>query len=332
LTRRELEEELGSFIDRPFRVEQLYGALYQRGARDFYQITDLSVELRRCLASRYRIGWPTIEARAEAEDQAVKYLLRLEDGAALEVVDIPEKGRRTLCLSTQTGCALGCRFCATGHGGAGRDLTSGEIVAQVLALCGRLLASDSLNLVLMGMGEPLLNLDNVRRALEILGEWVSWRRMTVSTAGLVPGIRSLAEWPRRPNLAISLHAPDEERRRALMPIAAKHPLPELLDALRSFPLEPGRRLTIEYLLIAGLNDAPADADAVSRLLEGIRCKVNLIPVNPDPVLESRMVPPSDGVVARFRERLQRRGLVATVRRRRGGDAGAACGQLRSVSR
>jgi 23S rRNA (adenine2503-C2)-methyltransferase len=184
----------------------------------------------------------------------------------------------------------------------------------------------------MGMGEPLSNLDAVERAVTILGEWISLRRITVSTVGVVPGIQRLARWERRPNLAISLHAADDERRSALMPVNRAWPLAELLGALREFPLEPGRKLTFEYLLVRGFNDAPADADLLVRRLAGLRAKVNLIPVNPDPVLGDQMVPPSAEAVAAFAARLRQRGMVATVRRRRGDDVAAACGQLRAFGR
>jgi len=254
----------------------------------------------------------------------------------VEAVDIPDGARRTFCISSQAGCAMACRFCVTGFWGAGRDLTAGEIVGQVLTIAGRLQAQQSLNLVFMGMGEPLLNLDAVGTAIEVLSEWISLRRITVSTVGVVPAIRRLAAWPRRPNLAISLHAPDDERRSALMPVNRSYPLAELMAALRDFPLEPNRRLTFEYLLIAGVNDRAVDADQLARLLAGAgfqgRSKVNLIPVNPDPVLGERMVPPAAEVVTAFRDRLRARGMVATVRRRRGDDVAAACGQLRAFGR
>ncbi|HRC84330.1 MAG TPA: hypothetical protein PK413_01830, partial [Thermoanaerobaculia bacterium] len=187
-------------------------------------------------------------------------------------------------------------------------------------------------LVFMGMGESLQNLEELRAALEILTEGISWRRITVSTVGIVPGIDALAAWPKRPNLAISLHAPDDSRRSEIMPVNRSYPLAELLGALKRFPLEPGRRLTFEYLLIRGFNDALADADALARRLAGLPAKINLIPINPDAVLGAAMVPPPASVVERFRSRLEERGWIATVRRRRGDEVSAACGQLRAFGR
>jgi 23S rRNA (adenine2503-C2)-methyltransferase len=336
LTRPQLAEALAPVIDRPFRVEQIYRALYERGVHDFAAMTDLSKDLRDRLAERYRIGLPEIAERRPSSDGTCKYLFRLpglSDTATIEAVDIPDGGRRTFCLSSQAGCALACTFCVTGYWGAGRNLTAGEIVAQVLAIrADRDLPADGLNLVFMGMGEPLLNLENLETALAILTESISPHRITVSTVGILPGLEAMARWERRPNLAISLHAPDEERRSQVMPINRTYPLAELMPALRRFPLEKGRKITFEYVLIRGFNDAPRDADLLVKLLNGVRAKVNLIPINPDPVLGDAMVPPDDATVERFKERLRQKGLIATVRKRRGDDVSAACGQLRAFGR
>ncbi len=333
LSRDELAERLEPYVDRPFRVRQIWDAIYGRGEPSFHAMTDLSLELRARLAERFTVGVPPVERLEESADGTAKFLFRLADGATVEAVDIPERRRRTLCLSCQAGCALACSFCVTGFWGAGRDLTAGEIVGQVLAVRRERPGSGrGLNLVFMGMGEPMHNLDAIAAALAILTESISWRRITISTAGVVPGIEAMASWPRRPNLAVSLHAPDDERRSALMPINRSYPLATLLAALARYPLETGRRITFEYLLIRDFNDAPEDADALARLLSGLRSKVNLIPVNPDPVLGARMVPPSEAVTAAFRERLTARGLFASVRKRRGDDVAAACGQLRAPGR
>jgi 23S rRNA (adenine2503-C2)-methyltransferase len=340
LTRPRLAALLGPHLDRPYRVEQVYRALYEQGAASFHDMTVLGKSLRERLGRSYRIGLPAVDARHESQDGTTKYLFRLHDGASVEAVDIPDGERRTFCISSQAGCAMGCRFCVTGFWGAGRDLTAGEIVGQVLAMAGKLGGEQSLNVVFMGMGEPLLNLDAVDGAVALLGEWISLRRITVSTVGVVPGIRRLAQWDRRPNLAVSLHAPDDDRRGELMPVNRSWPIAELMDTLRAFPLEPGRKLTFEYLLIRGFNDAPRDADALAHLLGGLRAGrgdrptllVNLIPVNPDAVLGERMAPPAAEVIEAFAGRLRQRGLVATVRRRRGDDVSAACGQLRAFAR
>lgn len=352
LTPDRLREVLGGTVDRPYRADQIFQALHQRGVRDFAAMTDLSRELRARLAESFRISWPEIASRALSADGTCKYLLRLHDGATVEAVDIPDRDRRTLCISSQAGCALACTFCVTGFWGAGRNLTAGEIVSQVLAVradagiaglrsspaAAPAPAGDvssphgSLRLVFMGMGEPLLNLDNLRPALDVLGRSISLRRITVSTAGVVPGIEELAAWERRPNLAVSLHAPDDERRSRVMPVNRSYPLASLMASLRRFPLERGRKITFEYLLIRGFNDAVADADRVVKLLAPLRAKVNLIPINPDPVLGEAMVPPDAAQVEAFRQRLIQRGMTVTVRRRRGDDVSAACGQLRAFGR
>ena len=213
-----------------------------------------------------------------------------------------------------------------------------EIIGQVWRVATTIgLSKDSAkrpitNVVMMGMGEPLLNLEAVAKALEVLTEFISWRRITVSTVGILPALEKMAAWPRRPNLAISLHAPDDERRSRLMPINRIHPLADVLAAVGRWPLAPGRKVTLEYVLIAGFNDAPEDADLLADRVRGLPVKVNLIPLNHDAVLGDNMRPPEPSAVDAFRRRLVERGLVATVRRRRGDDVSAACGQLRSRER
>jgi len=329
---RQLAEALAPLVDKPFRVRQIHDAIYRRGVVDFAEMTDLSRDLRGALAERSALTLAEVGDRRLAADGTTKLLLRLTDGASIEAVDIPERTRRTLCISSQAGCGLACAFCVTGFWGAGRNLSAGEIVGQVL-LARRLLdLPPTVNLVFMGMGEPMLNLPAVRDALELLSTTISPRRVTVSTAGVVPGIDELGRWPRRPNLAISLHAPDDERRTRIMPVNRSYPLAELFAALRRYPLEARRRITFEYLLIEGFNDDPKDADALARRLAGLPAKVNLIPLNPDPVLPDWMRRPTDERVDRFRERVARHGLTATVRRQRGHDVAAACGQLRAFDR
>jgi 23S rRNA (adenine2503-C2)-methyltransferase len=333
LSAEDLARRLEPVVDRSFRARQVHDWLYRRAAAGFEDMTNLPLDLRSELSRRFRIGSPDTVRRAEAADGTVKHLFRMADGSTVEAVDIPDGERRTFCISSQAGCGLACKFCVTGFWGPGRNLTAGEIVGQVLAIRrDRDLPPSGFNVVFMGMGEPLMNLPAVEATIDLLTETISPRRITLSTAGVVPGIRAMAEWERRPNLAISLHAPDDERRTELMPINRSYPLDELMAAPREFPLEKGRKITVEYILIRGFNDAPADADALYLRLRGLRAKVNLIPINPDPVLGEAMVPPSDEATEAFRARLERRGLVATVRRRRGDDVSAACGQLRAFGR
>lgn len=332
LDRAGLGERLGALVTRSFQIDQIYDALYLRGVTDFSEMTNLSLALRSALSGKFSLGLPDVASRQASADGTTKFLLRLHDGASIETVDIPDTTRRTLCISSQAGCGLACAFCVTGYWGAGRNLSAGEIVGQVQLVRKLQDLPESLNLVFMGMGEPLLNLPAVHTALQLLSERISWRRMTVSTAGVIPGIDAIGTWEKRPNLAISLHAPDDARRSEIMPINRSYPLADLLEALRRFPLESRRRITIEYILLAGFNDRPADAVALARILRKLPVKVNLIPFNADPVLGERFARPDDEAVTRFQESLIARHLTATVRRTRGEDVGAACGQLRAFAR
>lgn len=332
-TREQLTKVLEPVIDRSFRIDQIYRGIHESGAESFSEITALPTGLRLELDQRYTLQRPAIDHLHESEDGTAKYLFRLDDGATIEVVDIPDGSRRTLCISSQAGCALACQFCVTGYWGAGRDLTAAEIIGQVMAVESTPRPeTHGLNLVFMGMGEPLLNLDNLKDALDILMERISWRRITVSTAGVIPGLEAMAGWSRRPQLAISLHAPDEARRSQLMPINQRYPLAELIPLLRDFPLVSKERITFEYLMLHHFNDELADADALVRLLDGVSAKVNLIPLNPDPVLDQRLEPSPASRVAAFRDRLRQLGMVATIRQQRGDDVSAACGQLRAPGR
>ena len=237
--------------------------------------------------------------------------------------------RFTVCLSSQTGCAVDCAFCVTGRLGAGRNLTAAEIVGQLYAVLddvGR--DAEGLRVVFMGMGEPFLNPDGVLGALEVLFENVSPRRVTVSTSGITPAFERFAALPRRPNLAVSLNAAEEETRAKIMPITRTYPLAGLLSAMRRWPLDSRRRITIEYVLIAGVNDSPEDAARLARLLRAIPVKVNVIPLNEDPVYLPGWKRPDEPAIDRFVERLAQAHVTATVRRSRGPDASAACGQLK----
>ncbi len=333
-SRERLALELAEIVDRPFRVDQIFRALHERRVRSFDEMTDLSLELRSALGERYTVERPSVVEQARSTDGTVKYVFGLEDGATIEAVDIPEARRRTVCVSSQAGCALACRFCVTGYWGAGRSLDAAEIVGQVLAVSeSGDIDWDQLNLVMMGMGEPLLNLEAVKEALGCLCVRLPWRRVTLSTAGVIPGIEDMATWEMRPNLAVSLHAPDDERRTQLMPINRRYPLADLLDVLEHYPRSRSRSLTFEYTLIAGFNDSLSDADSLARIARRLPgTKINLIPQNPDPVLGPEMKPPPWSHCLAFSQRLVDRGIPASVRRPRGDDIGAACGQLRAPHR
>jgi len=330
-SRAELAALLAAHDPRPFRVSQVYHWVTRRLAASLDEMTDLPAALRAGLAGSCRLADPDVVAVRRAGDGTAKYGLRLGDGAIVEAVVMPMEGRTTICLSSQGGCAVGCVFCVTGALGAGRNLTGGEIFGQFRAVvrAERLLGSP-LNVVFMGMGEPLLNLPGVTRALDLLAELVSPRRVTVSTAGIVPGIRVLADLPRRPNLAISLNATTDEQRRALMPVAARWSLDELLATLHAYPLERGRRITVEYVLIAGVNDGLEDAARLPALLRRLPVKVNLIPLNTDPLLPAWLATPSVESVDRFGAALAAAHLNVTVRWSKGREVSGACGQLRGA--
>jgi 23S rRNA (adenine2503-C2)-methyltransferase len=314
-----------------YRGRQLYHGLYARRLRNLAAFTDLSRDLREPLSSSHHVCYPQVQRQVRSRDGCVRYLFGLSDGQAIETVYMPEKNRTTVCLSSQVGCALDCRFCFTALLGAKRNLTAGEIVGQVLAVAAaeNLPLSSRLNLVFMGMGEPLLNLPAVLKAVGILadpkGVGVTLRRITLSTVGITPRLEELAGEPLRPKLALSLNASSDEQRSELMPINQKYPLAELLRVCRAYPLRPWEHLTFEYVLLAGFNDADADALRVANLLRGLRAKVNLIPYNSGPELPFR-APPLARVLA-FQQILQDRHVPAFIRISRGQDIRAACGQL-----
>jgi 23S rRNA (adenine2503-C2)-methyltransferase len=314
-----------------YRGRQLYRGIYARRARDFAGFTDLQSEFRDRLTSEYQIAYPEVQREFRSRDGSVRYLFRLADGNSVETVFMPEENRTTFCLSSQVGCALDCRFCFTALLGAKRNLTAGEIIGQVLAAAGaqNLPQSTRLNLVLMGMGEPMLNLPQVLAAVRILsdpkGVAIPLRRITLSTVGIIPRIEEMAREPVRPKLALSLNASHDEQRTALMPINKKYPLAELMRACRAYSLRPWEHLTFEYVLLDGFNDSDADALRVVDLLRNIRAKVNLIPYNSGPELPYHS-PPIERVLA-FQEILKGRHIPAFIRISRGQDIRAACGQL-----
>ncbi|MCX7048959.1 MAG: 23S rRNA (adenine(2503)-C(2))-methyltransferase RlmN [Candidatus Sumerlaeota bacterium] len=316
-----------------FRAKQLFHWIYQKGALSFDEMTNLPKDFRAWLAENTRWGGAEIRETIESSDGAIKLLWGLEDGLNIEGVLMPEEARCTLCVSSQAGCALGCEFCVTGTGGLKRDCTAGEMLGQVLR--ARRLAQERganlTHLVFMGMGEPLLNLDEVLRALRLIispqAVKISPRRVTVSTAGIVPGIRALADADLNVKLAISLNATDDETRCRLMPIARRYPLDELLEACRDFQRRSPKRhrITFEYVLLSDVNDTPEDARRLVRLLSHIPCKVNLIPYNPDPRLPFER--PSEDRINAFRDFLLDRNFTVAVRYSKGLESRAACGQL-----
>ena len=331
LNLEELENLAVSFGQPRYRGRQIYHGIYVRRVRELSGLTDLHRDFRDAVASHQAIVYPGIEREFSSRDGAVRYLFRLHDGRRVETVYMPEEDRTTLCLSSQVGCALDCRFCFTALLGAKRNLTAGEIIGQVLAVAAgqNLVRGARLNLVFMGMGEPLLNLPQVLKAIAILadphGVGVSLRRITVSTVGIVPRIEELARAPVRPKLAISLNASHDEQRSELMPINRKYPLSELLRACRAYPLRPWEHLTFEYVLLDGCNDSDADARRVVGLLRDLRAKVNLIPYNSGPELPFR-APAFERVVA-FQTILTDHHIPTFIRISRGQDIRAACGQL-----
>jgi 23S rRNA (adenine2503-C2)-methyltransferase len=328
-TSAEIVSLVGSHVDRGFRGRQVARWVVERNASGFLEMTDLPKDLRASLERSFCLEEPTPIEVVESADGSSKYLLRFADDVAVESVLMREGAKATFCLSTQAGCAVGCTFCVTGAIGAGRNLKPHEIVGQYRVMLRALDPSvERVNIVFMGMGEPLLNTDNLGRALEVLYERVSPKRITVSTAGILPGIRWLAQLPKRPKLAVSLNAPDQSRRVEVMPIARRYPLDDLLATLRAFPLERGRRITFEYVLIRDFNDGEDDAAAVARLLHGIPAKINVIPLNEDPEHLPELRRPDDETINRFAMRLRDSDRTVTVRWSRGADVAAACGQLR----
>ena len=282
--RAELEQALDASGRPRFHARQLYRWIYRRGITDFASMTDLPLKLRDELARRFSVSTPEVVRRETSLDGTVKFLLRLADARLIESVFIPDTPSNTFCVSTQVGCAMRCAFCLTGRMGLDRNLSAGEIAGQVRVLARELgMLERPFNIVLMGMGEPLHNYDNTMKALRILhsehGLAVSPRRVTLSTVGIVPALERLGREPLMPNLAISLHATTEDQRDMLVPINRKYGLKELLDACRRFPVKRRERITFEYVMLKDVNDSPEDARRLVRLLNGIRGKVNLLPLN-----------------------------------------------------
>ncbi|MBI5902315.1 MAG: 23S rRNA (adenine(2503)-C(2))-methyltransferase RlmN [Deltaproteobacteria bacterium] len=326
----ELLLEVEALGERPYRAAQIYGWVFHRDAASIDSMTDISRELRERLKHEYRISGIDVLDVKRSEDGTRKFLSSLEDGARMESVIIPEEGRLTLCVSSQAGCALGCLFCMTGAAGFTRDLSLSEMAGQVFAARGLLNEGERItNIVLMGMGEPLNNYGNVIRFLSVLtdgkGMGFSHNKVTVSTAGLVPGIKKLGH-DTNVNLAVSLNATTDEVRSRIMPINRRYPIAELISALKGYPLKNKKYITIEYVLIKGLNDTADDAKRLIRLLRGVTCKINLIPFNlfPGAAFER----PDAEKVDAFHGIVYDAGYTVIVRASKGADIDAACGQLR----
>src|SRR5215469_5024229 len=340
LDRDELTAELARIGEPAFRARQLWHWIYHRGVTEFAAMTTLSKAFRERLAERYVVDRPAAAVDRQSTDGTRKWLLRFADGNEVETVHIPEEDRGTLCVSSQIGCTLTCRFCHTGTQRLVRNLGAAEILGQLM------LARDALgewpsppdgrlisNIFMMGMGEPLYNYDNVAKALRIAmdgeGIAISKRRITLSTAGVVPMIRR-AGAELGVNLAISLHAVTDELRDRIVPINKKYPIAELMEACRGYPgLSNARRITFEYVMLKGVNDSPADARALVKLIEGVPAKVNLIPFNPWPGAPFECS--SNAAIAAFSDIVFNAGYASPVRTPRGRDIMAACGQLKSAS-
>jgi 23S rRNA (adenine2503-C2)-methyltransferase len=340
LSRAELAAEMAGFGAEPFRARQLWHWIFHRGVTDFATMTNLAKGFRGQLAAAYELRRPEISQALASADGTRKWLLRFEDGQEVETVHIPESDRGTLCVSSQVGCTLTCTFCHTGTQRLVRNLTAAEIVAQIM------IARDALgewpspkddrqltNIVLMGMGEPLYNFDNVAVAMKIAmdpeGLAVSRRKITLSTSGVVPLIERCGS-ELGVNLAVSLHAVTDELRDTLVPLNKKYPIAELLDSCRNYPgSSNARRITFEYVMLKGVNDSPAEAKELVRLLKGIPAKVNLIPFNPWPGAPYECSP--DAAIKAFSDIVFNAGYSAPVRTPRGRDIFAACGQLKSAS-
>jgi 23S rRNA (adenine2503-C2)-methyltransferase len=340
MSREALAAALAEAGEPAFRAKQVYGWLYRRRVRKVAAMANLPRGLRTALDERFDVRWPEVAERTLSFDGTRKYLFRLHDGATIEAVYLPEEDRRTICISTQAGCPLKCAFCLTGIAGYKRNLEPAEILGQVATVMEEHPIAEThplrreedpfpWNVVMMGMGEPLLNYDATVASLRILmdadGFGVPPRKLTLSTVGILPGLEKLAAEPVRPNLAISLHAPDPGLRRALMPIEAKYPMGEVVDAALRYPVPRGGRVTFEYVLLGGVNDTPAHARELARRLAGRHVKVNLIPLNPAPDIPFHAPPPR--AVDAFGALLAEAGVHVSVRRPRGRDILAACGQL-----
>ena len=327
---KELEAFVQGLGHKKFHARQLYQWIWKRGVTSVAEMTNLSLELRSALEEAATVSLPEVVKHDVSEDGTQKFVLRLADGRQIESVFIPDTPKQTFCVSTQVGCAMGCAFCLTGRMGLVRHLTAAEIGGQVRLLARALgLLDHAFNIVLMGMGEPLHNYDATMKALRMLNEKEGLdmhpKRVTLSTVGIVPMMDKLASEPLMPNLAVSLHAATEEQRAAIVPPSKKYTMRDVIDACKRFPLAKRRRIMFEYVMLAGVNDSPEDARRLVKVLSGVKAKVNLLPLN-----AAAGIPydrPSDERVNAFARILADRGLMVSVRKSRGRDIRAACGQL-----
>lgn len=330
LESHELADVIEARGGRRFNARQITRWIYRKGVTDFGAMTDLPAALRAAATKDLTVSTPTVAHRDRSSDGTAKVLLRLADHREVEAVFIPDTPRMTFCVSTQVGCAMGCDFCLTAKMGLVRHLSAGEIVGQIRVLAREFdLLGSSFNVVFMGMGEPLHNYDATMKALRILvdpdGLAMPPKRITLSTVGVLPALERLADEPVMPNLAVSLHATTEELRDRLVPVNRRYGVTDLIAACRRFPSSRRRRITFEYVLLAGINDSVGDATRLAKLLAGMRAKVNVIPLNEAAGIPYRR--PSDRQIDRFAASLAARGVTVMVRKSRGRDIRAACGQL-----
>lgn len=335
MDRNAMREYFESIGEKPWRADQVIKWIHFYGAADFNLMTNISKDLRKKLTEIAEVVTPEIIYDKAAKDGTHKWLVKLTDGQCIETVYIPEKTRGTLCISSQVGCILNCDFCSTGKQGFNRNLTTAEIISQLWTAVRKLSKEDGIhdrkvtNVVMMGMGEPLLNYDNVLPALNLMQDdfayGLSKRRVTVSTSGVIPEMKKLRD-ASDVALAVSLHAPNDELRNKLVPLNKKYPLKELMDVCRSYFKDDKRRsITMEYVMLKGVNDRPEHARQLIKVLSGVRAKMNLIPFNPFPMTDYKRSDTKD--ILKFRDILMQAGINTTVRRTRGDDIDAACGQL-----
>jgi 23S rRNA (adenine2503-C2)-methyltransferase len=317
-----------------YRGRQVARWIYQSGAESFDAMSDLGKNLRRDLQQVHQLRFPTIANEARSRDGSIKYLLEMQDGERIETVFLPYENRVSVCVSSQAGCAMGCKFCATGLGGFRRNLSAAEIISQVLLAARHTPSKCPSHIVFMGMGEPLLNLREVLKTIHLMHDemGISLRHITVSTVGILDGIRRLAEEKLPVTLAVSLHAPDDDLRHRLIPTSAKISVRQIVDAAKNYVQQTGRRVSFEYVVLGGVNDDTARAAQLAALCRGWPCHVNLIPWNnvPEASLQgTEFHAPEREQLARFRDTLEKRGVTVTQRVQRGADVAGACGQLRA---